>query len=128
TTTINNLTSAIEKLTAQLVIANRHNQEATQYPPTKPVPELAFFSAWWDCLTDRNITANDLCRIINNQQCPALTQAATKLFNLAGKNLTSNKLGIWLRTWSQQDLNGFCILNTGHKIKGSVVWQLERIQ
>ncbi len=128
TTTINSLTSAIEKLTAQLAIANRHNQEATQHPPKKPAPELAFLNAWWDCLADRNITANDLCRIINNQQCLALTQAATALFNLAGKNLTGTKLGTSLRTWSQQDFNGFCILNTGNKAKGSVIWRLERIQ
>ncbi len=127
-TTISNSTQALEKLTIQLTIANQHHKEViTQDKPQQPAPALvAFLNAWWDCLADRNLLASDICRIVNSQQCLALTQTATTLFNLAGKNLTSKKLGISLRLWLQQDLNDFCILNTGNRIKGSIVWRLER--
>ncbi len=128
-TTISNSTQALEKLTVQLTIANQHHKAVIiqENKPQQPTPALvAFLNAWWDCLADRNLLASDLCRIVNSQQCLALTQTATTLFNLAGKNLTSKKLGTSLRLWLQQDLNDFCILNTGTRIKGSIVWRLER--
>lgn len=127
TTAIGDLTAVLEKLNTQL--ANMPNLAAPQVAPKQQqsIPALPFFNAWWDCLAARDVTASDLCRIINGQQCQVLTQTATDLFGATGK-LTGKKLGMTLRTWSQQIFNGFCVLNTGHKAKGSIVWRLERTQ
>ncbi len=127
TTAICDSTQALNQLTAQLAIVSQQFKEVTLAKSPTPAPELlAFLNAWWDCLADRNLLASDICRIVNSHQCLALTQTATTLFNLEGKNLTSKKLGTILRLWLQQDLNDFCILNTGTRIKGSIVWRLER--
>ncbi len=111
---------AIRELTNTL--NNNHQQAQSAHKPIDP-KTLLFLNAWWDCLGNREITANDLCRMIHAEQCKSLTQAAYHLFGKT--NLTSRKLGSNLRNWSQNKLEAFHIINKG-KGRNGLMWCLER--
>ncbi|KOR31050.1 hypothetical protein TI05_13110, partial [Achromatium sp. WMS3] len=122
---LQNIEAAIREL--QNYLTTNHHQS----PPSPKVKSnhlkaiLPFLNAWWDCLGNREITASDLCRMINDHQCQTLTKTATALFGLEN-NLTGRKLAATLRLWTQDDFGNFSILNTGHKTKQGILWKLER--
>ncbi len=92
-------------------------------PDMHPTPEIQFLTSWWDCIDHRDVTAKDLHRIINNQQCPKLQQAAIELFGPVD-TWTNRKLGNILRSWSHQEFKEYVVINLG-KNKAGTIWRLE---